>query len=51
MSQYAGGLFLVYQGSSLLARRAASRVSIWRQHSTAVGGGDRDVLQHAGGLF
>ncbi|KAI1565722.1 WD40 repeat [Pyrenophora tritici-repentis] len=38
-------------GGGLLARRAAGRVGIQRQDSTAVGGGDRDVSQHAGGPF
>jgi hypothetical protein len=46
-----GGPFLLCQGGGLLARRAAGRVSILRQDSTAVGGGHRDLSQHAGGPF
>jgi hypothetical protein len=36
-----------WAGGGLLARRAAGRVGIRRQHSTAVGGGDKDVSYHA----
>jgi hypothetical protein len=46
---HAGWRVLLCHGGGLLARRAAGRVGILGQHSTAVGGGDRDVSQHAGG--
>jgi hypothetical protein len=45
--QHAEGPFLGCHGGGFLARRAASRVGIRRQHNTGVGGGDGDVLYHA----
>jgi hypothetical protein len=51
VSQHAGGPFLRCQGGGLLARRAAGRISIFGQYSTAVGDSNRDVSQHAGKPF